>query len=420
MEGGDTRTIAEVVMDILGLQASKVGPKEALANLGIDSMQMVEVRTTVQRMAATPISLAEVGNLTLDALQELQKKVKTGGPGKRAPEAEATAAALVPAKTLPPPPNDILPSVPLAIPADPSQHAVDALLNLGPNAVERAPEVARERAWFPCSFNQEQMVFLHEMDRESSVAFNMSLVLSLQSVISLDALYESTRMIMVQHESLRTIFRKNDDGSIQQSVLDVDEVMPPVKILDVRSLPAPEKEAAKEGLLPASVVNSIRQQAQTPFDVTNGAPPLLFQLVTMSRDHHLMLILIHHSLGDMHSMMLMSKSLKDAYVAASTKQLLPPPPPKQYVAYSTWQREQWNQQKMAGQLAYWKAKLQGAPALLELPTDRIRPAVASYKGGRVMLRFPPQLAADVRELAKLCGTTVFQVMLTAYKVRMFP
>lgn len=91
------------------------------------------------------------------------------------------------------------------------------------------------------------MIFLHEMDRESSVAFNMSLVLSLQSVLSLDVLYEATRQVMVTHESLRTIFRKNADGSMQQAVLGVEEVMPPVKILDARSLPPSEKDGRLGG-----------------------------------------------------------------------------------------------------------------------------------------------------------------------------
>ena len=147
-EGGrDTRTLAEAVMDILGLQASKVGPKEALANLGIDSMQMVEVRTTVQRMAAIPISLPELGNLTLETLQELQKKVKSVAPPK---------PALQEGLSLPPPPA--LPTAtPLsaASPALPSRQDADGLLNLGAGKVERAPAPVPDQVWHACSFNQE-------------------------------------------------------------------------------------------------------------------------------------------------------------------------------------------------------------------------------------------------------------------------
>lgn len=130
-----------------------------------------------------------------------------------------------------------------------------------------------------------------------------------------------------------------------------------------------------------------------------------------------MLILIHHALGDAYSMMLMSQTLKDAYLAVSNKQALRPPPPHSYVDYSAWQRKEWEEGKMAEQLRYWKNKLRGAPPLLELPTDHVRPAVASYQGGRVMVRFRPHLATGVKDLANACKTTAFQVLLTAYKVR---
>ena len=126
---------------------------------------------------------------------------------------------------------------------------------------------------------------------------------------------------------------------------------------------------------------------------------------------------MHHGESDGWSLGVLFRELGALYEAFSRGAPAPLEPlPLQYADFAAWQREHWTEERLADQLAWWKNTLDGAPAVLELPADRPRPAVQSHRGRRLNVALPHELAEGVRELARGQGATPFMVMLAAFQV----
>ncbi|HVG44405.1 MAG TPA: amino acid adenylation domain-containing protein, partial [Longimicrobium sp.] len=133
-------------------------------------------------------------------------------------------------------------------------------------------------------------------------------------------------------------------------------------------------------------------------------------------EHHLLLNL-HHAIGDGWSLGVLREELSALYGAFSRGEASPlPEPALQYADYAVWQRERLSGAALERQLEFWRRALDGAPALLELPTDRPRPPVESHRGAAEWLVVPPGVAADVNALARREGATLFMVLLAALDV----
>jgi non-ribosomal peptide synthetase component F len=86
----------------------------------------------------------------------------------------------------------------------------------------------------------------------------------------------------------------------------------------------------------------------------------------------------------------------------------------QYADFAAWQREWLSGERLEAQLAYWRGSLAGAPAVLELPAERPRPAVRTGRGGSCDARLDPAAADAVRALARAGGATPFMALLAAF------
>ncbi|MGW2254945.1 amino acid adenylation domain-containing protein, partial [Kitasatospora sp. NPDC001660] len=250
----------------------------------------------------------------------------------------------------------------------------------------------------PLSFAQRRLWFLHRMEGPSAT-YNIPLTLRLSGNLDQRALEAALADVMERHETLRTVFPVAD-GVPCQRVLDPDAARLRLRVTEVgeRDLPDRLAEAARYG-----------------FDLS-AQPPLHAELFQLGTEEHVLLLVVHHIAGDGWSMGPLSRDLTTAY-AARAEGAKPEwsPLPVQYADYALWQRELLGDgadpdSLLNDQLAYWREQLAELPEQVELPFDRPRPAVMSYRGAHLPVRIDAELHQGLRELARGGGASLFMVL----------
>ncbi|HSF40847.1 MAG TPA: amino acid adenylation domain-containing protein, partial [Thermoanaerobaculia bacterium] len=253
----------------------------------------------------------------------------------------------------------------------------------------------------PLFFSQERVWFLDRLQPGSSL-YNIPVALRLTGDLDVSALRQSFTEITRRHGSLRTTFAEID-GEPRQVVSPPAAV--PLPVIDLAGLPAPQREKEAEGL--------VAQEVGRPFDLTRG-PLLRLQLLRQGRREHTLVANVHHIVSDGWSSGVLvgeSTALYEAFVQGLPSPL--PELPIQYVDFALWQRRRLSGALLEAQLDFWRRELAGAPALLELPTDRPRPAEPSSRGASLPLLLSAQATAAVHTLAREAGATPFMVLLAA-------
>ncbi|WP_327171143.1 amino acid adenylation domain-containing protein [Streptomyces sp. NBC_01336] len=255
----------------------------------------------------------------------------------------------------------------------------------------------------PLSFAQQRLWFLHQYEPGSSL-YNIPIALRLTGDLDTGALHTALTDVVARHESLRTLFTQNTDTTDpHQVVLDVDRARPVLEVVGTT-------EADLDGQLAAA--------ARYSFDLT-GELPFRACLFETGADRRVLLLLMHHIVGDGWSMGPLARDLTTAY-AARVEGRAPAwaPLPVQYADFTLWQRSNLGSEDdpeslASRQLSAWQAELEGLPAEIELPTDRPRPAEPSHRGGSVDLDLSAELHAAVIELAGKQNVTPFMVVQAA-------
>ncbi|MFC4436087.1 condensation domain-containing protein, partial [Cupriavidus respiraculi] len=158
---------------------------------------------------------------------------------------------------------------------------------------------------------------------------------------------------------------------------------------------------------------------QAPFDLERG-PLLRVRLLRLADDDHILLVTMHHIISDGWSMNVIVDEfarLYESFVLGIPARLADLP--IQYADYAAWQKQWLEAGELERQLAYWKEQLGMDPVVLELPTDRPRPAVPSHRGGAVSFSLELPLADKLRAAARQADTTLFTVLLTAFQVLLY-
>ncbi|MGK5628107.1 amino acid adenylation domain-containing protein [Streptomyces sp. URMC 123] len=255
---------------------------------------------------------------------------------------------------------------------------------------------------------QHRLWFLHQVE-DSGAAYNVALTLDLRGPLDRAALAGALADLTARHEVLRTRYPAVD-GVPYQEVLEPAAFRPEPL---VHELPEPGEaggEAAERALREA-----VAEAARHRFDL-EAAPPLRAVLFPVGPERHVLLLLLHHIVTDGSSLAPLSRDLSTAY-AARLRGEAPAwqPLPVQYADYALWQQAHLadGSAAMERQAAYWKERLSGLPEVLELPTDRPRPAVASGRGGLVDLTVDAELHERLTRLARRTGTTVFMTVQAA-------
>jgi amino acid adenylation domain-containing protein len=265
-----------------------------------------------------------------------------------------------------------------------------------PSAPLLAPTGAKTA---PLSFAQERLWFLDRLQPGSS-AYNIPAVLRLTGDLDLGALRRSFIEVVRRHGALRTVFVDGADGPMQV----VKPPSPvPLPVMDLSNLPDQETTLR------------IAQEVGRPFDLAHGPVFRLLLLRHGDRDHTL-IANIHHIASDGWSIGLLVREVTALYEAFLQGLASPLPElPVQYADFAVWQRSWLSGPALDEQLDYWRRELAGAPPLLQLPADRPRPAVESYRGATLAFPLADEAAAAVHSLARKAGATRFMVLLAAFQ-----
>ncbi|MES1245199.1 MAG: non-ribosomal peptide synthase/polyketide synthase, partial [Acidobacteriota bacterium] len=252
----------------------------------------------------------------------------------------------------------------------------------------------------PLSFSQERVWFFEQLEPGTS-AYNLPLALRIEGDLTPALLSALLEAIARRHEPLRTSFPERNGEPVQ-------EIAPPgewlVPVVDLSGL---------ENRLEVALAIGTRE-AQRPFELAAG-PLLRTRLLRLGPDDQILLFNMHHIVSDGWSMGVLMHEFSELYRAYRTG--VPPELPDlpvQYADYSVWQREWMKGEVLERQLDFWRGQLDGAPAILDLPTDRPRPAFMSFRGGTEYFRLDAARMAALHALARRRGTTMFMVLLAAF------
>lgn len=202
------------------------------------------------------------------------------------------------------------------------------------------------------------------------------------------ALQRSFATLIERHEVLRSVFVEVDGQLLQQ-------VRAPF------ALPLPVQVLPDAGQLEQAVAAEIAEL----FDL-GGGPLLRARLLQLSEEDHVLVLTQHHIISDGASMQLMVEELIDCYAAFSRGQQPELPAlPIQYADYALWQRQWMEAGERERQLAYWTTRLGGEQPVLELPLDRPRPALQSWRGARLDIELSAELGKGLQEVARQQGAT---------------
>ncbi|HET7230272.1 MAG TPA: amino acid adenylation domain-containing protein, partial [Longimicrobium sp.] len=264
------------------------------------------------------------------------------------------------------------------------------------------PRADRTRP-LPLSFAQERLWFIDQLEA-GSAAYNVPLALDLAGELDAAALERSLGEIIRRHESLRTVFSVRNDEPVQMIRPFGGFHLP---IADLTSFPADERQAEAE--------RRIGEEARTPFDLTTG-PVLRATLLRVDENAHTLVLVFHHIATDAWSSGIFFSELAELYtVFARGGEPALDELPVQYADFAAWQRGWLRGEVLERQMDYWRRRLAGVPAVLELPADRPRPAVQDVSGELLPFHLAPETASAARALAKREGATLFMVLLAAFQ-----
>src|SRR5687768_12098862 len=263
------------------------------------------------------------------------------------------------------------------------------------------------RKSMPLSFAQERLWFLDQFEPGSPI-YNIPAAFRLPGPLNVRALEQSINEIVNRHEILRTTFQSQDGQPVQ--VISPTLVIE-VPLIDLSGFPDTVRDAEAQRLT--------ANEAMAPFDLAQG-PLLRTSLLKLADMDHLLLFTMHHIVSDAWSMGILWRELGTLYEQYSTgRKAALPRLPIQYADFAQWQRGYLTGDVMEQHLKYWREQLANAPGVVELPADRPRPAVQSFRGAMESWALPPALAEGLKNLSQRTGVTLFMTLLTAFKILLY-
>ncbi len=283
------------------------------------------------------------------------------------------------------------------------QDFVDALdVHPAPQA-SAIPRVARDTA-LPLSYAQERQWVLWQLD-PLSTAYNIPTALHLQGALDVSALERSFNALIARHETLRTTFTQVDDHPVQ--------IIHPAQPLALKHTTL--EQVADASARQQQIEAFIEAENQQVFDLEQG-PLIRVSLLSLGNSEHVLALTQHHIVSDFWSMQVMVDELIQLYAAecdGHSAELAPLA--LQYVDYAVWQRQWMEAGERDRQLTYWAAQLGGEQPVLELPTDRPRPAQRSYRGAHLDIALADNLSAALKFLAQSSNVTPFMLLLASFQ-----
>ena len=246
------------------------------------------------------------------------------------------------------------------------------------------------------SYAQQRLWFLNQLQPENAY-YNCPLAVWLGKGVDVGAVEKSLVEIVRRHEVLRTRI-VSVDGKPEQVI--EEEVKLGLVVEEVSGREEAEKICGEE--------------AERPFDLSAG--PLRVRLLRVAGEQgYVLMVTMHHIVSDGWSLGILLRELRELYEGyASGKPAKLEELGIQYGDFAEWQREWLQGEVLEEQLGYWREQLRGME-MLQLPTDRVRPAEQSYRGGERVVVLSKELSEGIRKLSQKEGGTLFMVALAGFQ-----
>ncbi|HKV11774.1 MAG TPA: non-ribosomal peptide synthase/polyketide synthase, partial [Thermoanaerobaculia bacterium] len=268
-----------------------------------------------------------------------------------------------------------------------------------------APPLARveRHGRLPLSFAQERLWFLEQLE-PGSAFYNIPLASRLTGPLDVGALRQGIAELVDRHESLRTTFGDEQGRPFQVIAATAPALVP---LVDLSGLPEPLRDREMR--------RQVAQESCRPFDLVRG-PLFRLPLFRLGPEEHALVATMHHIISDGWSMTVLLREIAELYGALSAGRAPELPElPVQYADYAVWQRGYLQGAELEARLAYWRERLAGVPGL-QLPLDRPRPPVETFRGRQRLVALSPELTHRLHELSTRQGVTLFMTLLAVFKV----
>ncbi|MEH2411054.1 amino acid adenylation domain-containing protein [Nostoc sp.] len=262
---------------------------------------------------------------------------------------------------------------------------------------------SRDSNIFPLSFAQQRLWFLEQLE-PGNPFYNQPAAVRLTGALNLAVLEQSFNEILRRHEVLRTTFSTVEGQPVQVIAPTLALKLP---VVDLQKLPDADRE--KE------VLRLATKEAKVPFNLVEG-PLLRCTLLRLDEAEYVLLFTMHHIISDGWSKGILIREIATLYEAFSTGEFSPLAELAiQYADFAAWQRKWLQGDVLQSQISYWKKQLEGAPSVLELPTDHPRSAVQTFQGASYSFELSVELSQALKKLSQQQGTTLFMTLLAAFQ-----
>ncbi|MDZ8084245.1 MAG: amino acid adenylation domain-containing protein [Nostoc sp. DedQUE12b] len=369
--------LIELLGRVLSIATDDINPEEPLSTLGLDSLKVFELKNLIEVDLEVEVSVTDFfeGMSTLTLATKILAQLTT----------------------------DAIPSISLT-------------------------QQDKNTSIYPLSFAQQGLWFINQLTPDIPT-YNIPIVINFKGCINLTALQDSLNEIIRRHEVLRTSFTVESGQPVQV----VNQAVPvTLAVEDLRSLSENERTQEAQRLA--------IEFAQQPFDLS-AQSLVRTKILHLNDKSYQLLVTLHHIIADGWSIGILIKELAALYEAFSTgklslrsrsvsqtdatRSLLPQRGtpfaelPIQYGDFVNWQRKWVECDRIQPKLTYWKQKLSGELPVLNLPTDRARSPVQTFKGAKAKLVLSQTLTKELKNLSRHSGVTLFMTLLTAFKTLLY-
>jgi amino acid adenylation domain-containing protein len=288
------------------------------------------------------------------------------------------------------------------------REALMAFLHQARQATVAPIQPLPQQASYPLSSAQQRLWVLSLFD-EGNTAYNIAGVYTIAGPLDTAALAQSFTDLAERHESLRTIFKEDEQGEVRQYILPMQEWGFALTITDLQQEPDPQ----------AVLQQAIQQTGQQPFDLGSG-PLLRASLCRLAHEAWVLAFAMHHIISDGWSMGVLMNELEQRYTSRLQGKPSGLPPLRiQYKDYAAWQRAQLSGNALQAHKQYWLNQLSGELPVCGLLGDRPRPHIKTYNGALLHRQWQPSLVAGLRALCQQKGATLFMGLTAAVKALLY-
>ncbi|HEY9134283.1 MAG TPA: condensation domain-containing protein, partial [Pseudomonadales bacterium] len=259
---------------------------------------------------------------------------------------------------------------------------------------------------YPLSFAQQRLWFIEQLD-PGDISYNIPIALRLTGAVDVNVLNKVFREIINRHEALRAGF-ENHQGEGWQRIKDLGSWA--IVVDDLSELSEYRQEQ--------SLKKFLYREATISFDLVKDTL-IRAKLFRLSEHEAVLITTMHHIVSDGWSMGVLIKEVGILYNAFAQGLPSPLPPLEiQYKDFACWQRQWLQGAVLERQLDYWRKQLADVP-VLELYTDKVRPAITGHQGAIQTFTIPTELSQKIKQLSQQQGTTLYMTLLAAFNILLY-